>query len=154
MRLILLLIWVYLCTNSSSTKKNNFDNLVTQPFKMEVSQSNEIIIKIGSKKFLATLYENTTSKEFSRMLPLKLQMEDLNENEKYATLSKELPTEKIKVNQINSGDIMLWQSNTIVLFYEDFKTPYSYSKVGRIKELEGLKEAVGESKISVSFEKK
>ncbi len=88
------------------------------------------------------------------MLPLKLQMEDLNENEKYAIISKELPTEKIKVSQINSGDIMLWQSNTIVLFYEDFKTPYSYSKVGRIKEIEGLKEAVGESEISVSFEEK
>ncbi len=44
MKLILLLIWMFSCTNSSSTKKNNFDNLETQPFKMEVSQSNEIII--------------------------------------------------------------------------------------------------------------
>lgn len=154
MRLILLLIWMFLCTNSPSTKKDTFGNFQTQPFKMEVSQNREMIVRIGSKKFVATLYENATAKEFSRMLPIKLQMEDLNGNEKYANLLNELPTEKIKVNQIHSGDIMLWQSNTIVLFYKDFKTPYSYSKIGRIKEIEGFEEAVGGSEILVSFEEK
>ncbi len=152
MRLIWILIWIFSCTNVPSKKGNIPINLQTQNSKMEVTQSNEIIIKIGSKKFEVKLEENATAKAFVSMLPLKLQMNDLNDNEKYAALPKELPTEKIAVNQIYSGDIMLWQSNTIVLFYKDFKTSYSYSKIGKIKKIEGLKEAVGESDILVLFE--
>jgi hypothetical protein len=53
---------------------------------------NKMKIKIGSDIFKATIYENKTTEVFKSMLPLTLNMSELNNNEKYAQLSSDLPT--------------------------------------------------------------
>ena len=49
-------------------------------------------IKIGSKNFIAILDDNATAAAFKALLPMTVEMTELNGNEKYARLSGNLPT--------------------------------------------------------------
>lgn len=118
---------------------------------MHLNKTKQILISIGSKDFEAILNNNPTAEAFLEMLPLSLTMKDLNSNEKYFNLAGDLPTEKVDVNSIHSGDLMLWQSNTIVLFYKEFKTSYRYTKIGKIETPNGLIAVLGEGDIDVEF---
>ena len=53
---------------------------------------------------------------------------------------------------INAGDIMLFGSNCVVVFYETFKTSYSYTRIGKIKNVADLKKALGSGDITIKFE--
>ena len=109
-------------------------------------------IKIGNNHFTATLYNNETAIAFQKLLPLSLKMVELNGNEKFSELKKNLPVEAFKPGKIQNGDLMLYGSNTLVIFYKSFNTPYSYTKLGKIDQPEGLAAALGSGDIAVSFE--
>jgi hypothetical protein len=93
--------------------------------------------------FTAKLYDNTTTQVLLENLPMTLDMTDLHNNEKYHYLPHKLPTEAERVVNINAGDIMLYGSDCLVLFYESFSTSYSYTRLGYIENSEGLKDALG-----------
>ena len=86
------------------------------------------------------------------MLPMTLEMNELNGNEKYHFLSGELPTASEQPSEIRVGDIMLYGSNCVVLFYKTFPSSYSYTRIGRIDDVAGLQEAVGSAGVTVQFE--
>ena len=116
------------------------------------SMSDTLIIKVGGKEFTATLLDNPTATAFKAMLPLTINMTDLNRNEKYYRLSESLPTNASNPSTINSGDLMLWGSNTVVIFYETFSTSYSYTKLGKINNPTGLSGALGSGDAIVTIE--
>ena len=124
------------CENSTSSEK-------TMP---------EIRITIGDRIFSATLENTRTAAEFAKELPLTLRMNELNGNEKYIGLSEKLPSESSCPGRIRSGELMLYGRSTLVLFYESFPTSYSYTRIGRITDVKGLKEAVGVREVTVKFE--
>lgn len=109
-------------------------------------------IKIGNSTFTATLYDNATATAFKSLLPLTVSMNELNANEKYADLSRNLPTSAANPGTIQNGDLMLYGSSTLVLFYKTFSTSYSYTKLGRIDDVSGLVAALGTGNVSVTFE--
>ena len=113
---------------------------------------NQMIIQIGSKTFTATLAENPTATAFKAMFPLTVNMADLNDNEKVVSLSANLPTNDSNPKQIEAGDLMIWSSRSLVLFYKSFATSYSYTRVGRINDASGLSAAVGAGNVTVTFE--
>lgn len=121
---------------------------------LPLENTNEVsmMIKIGNKEFSVALYDNETAKAFKAMLPMTLNMSELNGNEKYYYLADSLPTKAERVGKINAGDIMLYGSSCVVLFYETFNTSYSYTKIGHIDNVAGLKEAVGRGSVTVTFE--
>ena len=116
------------------------------------SMIDTLIIKVGDKAFTATLLDNPTATAFKAMLPLTINMTELNGNEKYFRLSKNLPTNASNPGTINSGDLMLWGSNTLVVFYETFSTSYSYTRLGKIENPSGLKSALGTENVTVTIE--
>ena len=113
---------------------------------------NMMKITIGSAVFRATLYDNPSVTQLKQRLPLTVTMADLNSNEKYYTLTEGLPTGASYTGTIQNGDLMLYGSNTLVLFYKSFSTSYRYTRLGRIDDPEGLAAALGSGSITVAFE--
>lgn len=95
-------------------------------------------IIIGKELFQIELVSNQATKELIGRLPINLKMNDLHGNEKYAYFSETLPTQEEKVDEIKKGDIMLYGSDCLVLFYKTFSTNYSYTKIGKVKEVDQL----------------
>jgi len=112
----------------------------------------EIKITIAGRNFTAVPANTPAAAEFSKLLPLTLRMNELNGNEKYAGLSDRLPADSACPGRIGSGELMLYGNSTLVLFYESFPTSYSYTRIGKITDARGLKEAVGRENITVTFE--
>lgn len=107
---------------------------------------------IGSHIFTVTLFDNETTTALKAMLPLTITMNELNGNEKYYNFSTDFPTNASNPGTIQTGDVMLWGANCLVLFYKTFATSYRYTKIGRIDDASGLAEAVGAGNVTVTFE--
>ncbi len=119
---------------------------------MEDSEIINLQIIIGQQTFSAKLYNNSTTKELIKQMPMTLVMNELNGNEKYYYFSNSLQTDAQRPSQINAGDIMLYGSDCLVLFYETFSTLYSYTPLGYIEDTTGLAQALGSNNIEVSFQ--
>lgn len=110
-----------------------------------------ISIEVNGQTFSATLADNDTARAFAARLPMTLDMRELNGNEKYFYLNEPLPAAAQRVGQIRTGDLMLFGSDCVVLFYENFATSYTYTPIGRIDDPAGLAEALGRGSAEVAF---
>jgi len=153
--LILSLLFSTCFTNQEKEALRPNDlNLVN---KSDTNLNNQLIqskmkITIDSKIFIVTLDENKTTAALKVIMPLTLNMNELNGNEKYFQLSTNLPTKMENIGNIQEGDLMLWGTNTLVLFYKSFQTSYKYTKIGRIENPTDLASVVGLENINVIFE--
>ncbi len=112
----------------------------------------KIKITVNSQTFTATLLDNNSAKAFKEILPLTITMTELNSNEKYYDLPISLPTNSSNPGTIKNGDLMLYGSKTLVLFYKTFSTSYSYTKLGSVDDGTGLALALGSGNVSITFE--
>ncbi|KIX90890.1 hypothetical protein TP70_05275 [Staphylococcus microti] len=110
-----------------------------------------ISLTIHDQTYTATLNENPATEKLMRLLPLKIKMTDLNRNEKYHTLDTTFPTQQEAVQQIHSGDLMLYDNDTIVLFYQDFSTPYTYTRLGKLIDATSLSDHLGYNDVTVTI---
>ena len=106
----------------------------------------------GTRRFAVTLEDNPTARAFLQMLPMSLEMPDLNDNEKHVRLPRPLPTNATRPGTIRTGDVMLYGSNTLVVFYKTFPSSYSYTRIGRVAQSDELVEALGPGSQRISFE--
>lgn len=111
-----------------------------------------ILLTIKNETFQASLYSNETTKAIKELLPLNLTMTELHGNEKYYTFTESFPTQSEKVGTIKAGDLMLFGNDTLVLFYENFSTPYSYTRIGKIDNVDNLSNILGISDAKVKIE--
>ncbi|UOQ69946.1 cyclophilin-like fold protein [Hymenobacter volaticus] len=116
------------------------------------TMSTQLRIRIGSETFTATLLDNSTTTAFKAQLPLTISMVELNGNEKYYDLPQGLPTNAANPGTIQAGDLLLYGSNTLVLFYKTFSTSYRYTRMGRVDNPAGLAAALGRGNVTVTFE--
>lgn len=115
------------------------------------TDSMKLKITVGKNSFTATLYDNATVIAFKARLPLTINMSELNSNEKYFDLPDNLPANASNPGTIKAGDLMLYGSNTLVLFYKSFSTSYSYTPMGRIDDVSGLAAALGSGNVTVTL---
>lgn len=113
---------------------------------------NRLRLTIGSSSFTATFADNATARAFKALLPISVSMDELNGNEKYYYLPGRLPSFPSNPGTIRTGDLMLYGSDCIVLFYETFRTSYSYTQLGWLDSTSGLSAAVGSGNVAVRFE--
>lgn len=110
-----------------------------------------LALRIGDKNFRATLYDNDSTRSLLKKLPLTLTMDELNGNEKFYFFSEKLPSASERVGSIKTGDLMLYGSDCLVLFYESFPTSYSYTRLGTVDDVTGLANALGSGSVEVTF---
>ena len=108
---------------------------------------------VGERRFSITLADNEAARAFAALLPLTLDMPDLNGNEKHVKLPKALPVDAIRPGTIHNGDLMLWGADTLVVFYLTFASPYSYTRLGRIDDPASLPQALGHGEVRINFAK-
>lgn len=118
----------------------------------ENKMSRNITIRVGDRSFAATLEDNATARAFAALLPMTVTMNEMNGNEKYHYLSENLPTDSYRPGTIRNGDLMLYGSSCVVLFYETFSSSYSYTRIGRLDNPSGLASALGRGNVNVTFE--
>jgi hypothetical protein len=146
--LLISILWVqaYACNQNSHPATENNSNNTT------IADTMKIKITIGEKVFTSTVHNNATTKAFKAKLPLTINMKELNGNEKYFDLPDNLPADASNPGIIQIGDLMLYGSNTLVLFYKSFSTSYNYTRLARIDNPSGLAAALGSGNVTVRFE--
>lgn len=113
----------------------------------------DIKVTVNGSVFNAKIYNDSPcAQQLLSKFPLTVTMNELNGNEKYYRFSESFQSNPENVESINSGDIMLYQSDYLVLFYETHNTSYTYTRIGYITDTTGLKEAVGTGNPTVTFE--
>jgi len=135
-------------TDSATTKEDKAEEPTENNQKEEYTMN----VIVSGKAFSATLADTEAAAAFAGILPLTLDMSELNGNEKYAYLDKSLPAKAEKTGRIETGDIMLYGNNCIVVFYKSFDTPYSYTRIGKITDTAGLEDALGKGSATVKFD--
>ncbi len=109
-------------------------------------------MKIGDKIYSVVLQDNNTTKALQEILPMTVKMSEFNGNEKYYHFRETLPSKPERVEQIKTGDIMLFGDDCLVVFYKDFKTTYSYTRIGHIENAADLEQTLGRGSVTVTFE--
>ena len=108
-------------------------------------------MEVGGQTFTVTLLDNPTTRALLERLPMTVSMGELNGNEKYYYLPESLPTDSQRPGNIHAGDLMLYGSDCLVLFYESFSSGYSYTHLGRVDDPAGLAETLGAGSVEVTF---
>lgn len=91
-------------------------------------------ITIGRKTATGILYDNEVAKSFASLLPLTLELEDYNNTEKIASLSKKLLTNNAPAGFTPSiGDIAYYTPwGNMCIFYKDFGYSDGLVSLGKI----------------------
>ena len=114
--LVILLLFSFTACSKNPENVQQTENQPQTEANTETEQQNteeekdmqKIVIEIGSKTFTATLYDNETARALTQLLPMTLNMSELNGNEKYYYLDNSLPTDPQRPSGIKTGDIMLY----------------------------------------------
>lgn len=137
---------------TEATENETFETTQTETQGDEETMT-DIKVTVNGNVFDAKIYNDSPcAQQLLSKFPLTVTMNELNGNEKYYRFSESFSSNPENVGSINTGDIMLYQSDSLVLFYEAHNTSYTYTRIGYITDTTGLKEAVGTGNPAVTFE--
>ena len=108
-------------------------------------------VQVEESTFTATLEDNAAVDALVEMMeqgPVTIQMSDYAGFEKVGALGTSLPTSNSQTTT-QAGDIVLYQGNQIVMFYGS--NSWSYTRLGRIDDLDGWADALGSGDVTVTF---
>jgi hypothetical protein len=146
----MILVFISSLVSGASSCNQDEDHINTENTRPMVN--GKIRITVKSQTFTATLLDNNSATAFIELLPMTVIMTELNSNEKYVRLPENLPTNASNPETIRVDDLILYGSNTVVLFYKDLNTSFSYTRMGKIDDPTGLTNALGAGDVTVTFE--
>ena len=119
------------------------------------AENMKIKIIVNNQEFTATMQDNTASQELLQILPLQIDMTELNGNEKYHQFSdKKFSTNSHIVKNIANGDLMIFGNNYLVIFYKNFtQNNYAYTPIGKIDNPKNLPQALGHGNVKIQIKK-
>lgn len=160
--MIILLLTIIACGGES--EENLLNSSTEDEVKPEVTETaadyekevkeniiNNMKVNIGNYTFTATLEDNAAVNELVDMMkagPVVLNLDDYSGFEKVGSLGKSL-TRSDKQTTTQSGDIVLYNGNNIVIFYGS--NSWSYTRIGKIDNLADWDTALGSKSVTVIF---
>lgn len=105
----------------------------SRPSDLEQKELKSVLLQIDETTVPIRFADNETAKALQKRLPLTMQMKELNGNEKYHYFPFSLPTNPKYVGTVQAGDLMLYGSDCLVLFYESFQTDIQYTRIGWVE---------------------
>ena len=109
--------------NREEVNQNEADN---------VGELADISIKMGTKSYKAKSTSTKTTQSFLESLPVTIQMNDVDGNQKYGCMYYKIANESAKTNKVKKGDVLLSGESCVISAYEDFKTINKYVVLGHI----------------------
>ena len=116
-----------------------------------IMQKNTFYVSVGEKVFSATFADNSGAQALKELLAdgdITIRMSDYGGFEKVGSLGQSLPTENSQTTT-QAGDIVLYQGSQIVIFYGS--NSWSYTRLGKIDDLAGWQEALGNGDVAVTL---
>ena len=108
-------------------------------------------ITVGDEELLAVFEDNSSAEEFRELLaegPVTVEMEDYGGFEKVGPLGTTLTRNDQQITT-EPGDVILYQGNQITIYYGT--NTWSFTRLARIQDSEGLQEKLGKGTVSVIF---
>lgn len=149
-----ILLWMGLLSNISADAKKVAAYLPSamQQFVDQPTDSLKLKITVGEKILYADIYDSETARDFIKLLPLELDMQDLNRREKYRPLTVRLPNNGTIKNTYEVGDISYWLGGGLTVFYQQDHATVKAGliKIGKLKE--GMEVFETSESLKVKFE--
>lgn len=146
---VVLVLCLAACSTASHPSPTS--TISPQPTEDTTVDTHTFYLTVEGVTFPATFADNQGAEALADLLtdgPLTLSLEDYGGFEKVGSLGQSLPTSNTHITT-QSGDIMLYQSNQIVLFYGS--NSWSYTRLGQVTDLTGWQEALGHGDVTVTF---
>jgi len=121
------LLTFFLLSGCTDTKESS------RPSDLEQKELKSVLLQIDETTVPIRFADNETAMALQKRLPLTMQMKELNGNEKYHYVPFSLPTSPKNVGTVQAGDLMLYGSDCLVLFYESFQTYIQYTRIGWVE---------------------
>lgn len=138
----------FIISNTGESSQSISATLVEEDTTMLTTQIN---VQVDGYTFTATLENNSSAQSFVSLIrnsPLTIQMKDYSGFEKIGSLGTTLPTNDQQTTT-QSGDIVLYGSSQIVMFYGS--NSWSYTRLAKIDNLSDWQKALQADTVSVTF---
>lgn len=119
--------------------------------KLENGILTKMNVEVNGQHFTAALADNEATRALVKMMrekPVVIHMSDYAGFEKVGNLGRRLPASNSQTTA-HAGDIMLYNADQIVVFYGS--NSWSYTKIGRMDDVQGLEAALGSGDTTVTF---
>ena len=136
---------------STASHPSPTSTISPEPTEDTTVDTHTFYLTVEGVTFPATFADNQGAEALADLLtdgPLTLSLEDYGGFEKVGSLGQSLPTSNTHMST-QSGDIVLYQGNQIVLFYGS--NAWSYTRLGQVTDLTGWQEALGHGDVTVTF---
>ena len=136
---------------STASHPSPTSTISPEPTEDTTVDTHTFYLTVEGVTFPATFADNQGAEALADLLtdgPLTLSLEDYGGFEKVGSLGQSLPTSNTHITT-QSGDIVLYQGNQIVLFYGS--NAWSYNPLGQVTDLTGWQEALGHGDVTVTF---
>lgn len=137
--------------SDKTESSDDITDIETEAVEKTEGEEKQMVIEVNGQQFSTVLYENETAEALKNLLPMTLNMDEMNGNEKYYYLDGSLPTDSENVGTIQNGDIMLYGSDCLVLFFDTFDTSYSYTKIGHMEDADTFADTLTSGTVEVTF---
>lgn len=124
---------------------------VSTEIKQEVEENDTMNININGQVASVQLEDNTTTKAILANMPFTIQMDDLHQNEKYHYFDKSFPVSPQPIQTIEAGDVLLYQNNCLVIFYQAAEPVVPYTRIGKISRFQDIRASFGNKSVSVQW---
>lgn len=143
------------CTSKETINDevNDIDEIeINEEYNVQQSiKEDKMILEVNGYKFNVTLEDNETVNELIELLKeesIVIKMSDYSGFEKVGPLNRTLISNDVQTIT-NPGDIVLYNSNQIVVFYGS--NSWAYTRIGHVDDLNNWEDALGSGDTTITL---